>query len=193
MEERVNADNANVKKDLWVNVANSKTVNMENVLMRKKRFVVELEMQLVPVKTVLQLDKNRKYFNFNNFTETSNILIHLGKGECKLSYNFTDCEGEITGECDCNIVNPNQESMYNGTFCDCCKSGPCQTHCFNRYALEDGGEEDMCSNSGKCSCYERSGDAKQRVGEKCKVNRTKVYCIHYEYKDQINCKIHTLV
>ena len=50
MEERVNADSANVKKDLWVNVANSKTVNMENVLMRKKRFVVELEMQLAQVR-----------------------------------------------------------------------------------------------------------------------------------------------
>ena len=59
--------------------------------------------------------------------------------------------------------------MYNGRFCDCCKSGPCQTHCFNRYAPEDGEEEDMCSESGKCSCYERSVDAKQRVGEKCKV------------------------
>ena len=97
------------------------------------------------------------------------IFHHSGKGECKLSYNFTDCEGEITGECDCNIVKPNQESLYNGTFCDCCKNGPCQTHCFNRYAPKDGGEEYMCSKSGKCSCYERSVDAKQRVGEKCKV------------------------
>ena len=50
MEERVNADNANVKTDLSVNVANSNTVTRENVLMRKKSFVVELEMQLAQVR-----------------------------------------------------------------------------------------------------------------------------------------------
>ena len=41
MVERVNADNANVKKVLSVNVVNLKTVTRANVLMRKKRFVVE--------------------------------------------------------------------------------------------------------------------------------------------------------
>ena len=99
----------------------------------------------------------------------------LGKGECKLSYNLTDCEGEITGECDCDVMQPNQKSRYNGTFCDCCVSGPCQTHCFNRYAPENPQEKDMCSESGKCTCQEKTRttkavDAKQKVGEKCKVN-----------------------
>ena len=97
------------------------------------------------------------------------FFIFLGKGKCKLSYNLTDCEGEITGKCDCNDVKPNQESRYNGTKCDCCKSGPCQTHCFNRYATGNPRKEDMCSGSGACSCHESIGDAKQRVGEKCKV------------------------
>ena len=46
----MNADNANVKTDLSVNVANSNTVTRENVLMRKKSFVVELEMQLAQVR-----------------------------------------------------------------------------------------------------------------------------------------------
>ena len=46
----MNADNANVKTDLSVNVANSNTVTKENVLMRKKSFVVELEMQLAQVR-----------------------------------------------------------------------------------------------------------------------------------------------
>ena len=81
---------------------------------------------------------------------------------------MTDCEGDITGGCNCSDVEISQESRYNGTFCDCCIEGVCQTHCFNRYAASDS-EEDMCSESGECSC-DGDGDAKQKVGEKCKVN-----------------------
>ena len=59
----MNADNANVKKVLSANVVNSKTVSRENVLMKKKPFVVELEMQLAQVKTVPLLDKNQGSFS----------------------------------------------------------------------------------------------------------------------------------
>ena len=78
MEERVNADNANVKTDLSVNVANSKTVTRENVLMRKKSFVVELEMQLAQVRQMdfrLTIKSTFSAIRFNNFTKTSNILV----------------------------------------------------------------------------------------------------------------------
>ena len=76
----MNADIANVKTDLSVNVANSNTVTRENVLMRKKSFVVELEMQLAQVR---QMDfrltiKSTFYIiegRFDNFTKTSNILV----------------------------------------------------------------------------------------------------------------------
>ena len=83
MVERVNADNVNVKKVLSVNVVNSKTVSRENVLMRKKRFVVELEKQLAQVKTIQLLDKNQKYF-YNMFVSflrvQTCILVSLRPG-----------------------------------------------------------------------------------------------------------------
>ena len=82
---------------------------------------------------------------------------------------MTDCEGHITGECDCTVRKPNQESHYNGKGCECCNSGKCQTNCFNRYSPESRGENEMCSGNGECSCDSSIGDAKQKVGEKCKV------------------------
>ena len=78
----MNADNANVKTDLSVNVANSKTVTRENVLMRKKSFVVELEMQLAQVRQMdFRLTIKILFLHyiiegrFDNFTKTSNILV----------------------------------------------------------------------------------------------------------------------
>ena len=74
----MNADNANVKTDLSVNVANSNTVTRENVLMRKKSFVVELEMQLAQVRQMdfrLTIKSTLIEGRFDNFTKTSNILV----------------------------------------------------------------------------------------------------------------------
>ena len=77
----MNADNANVKTDLSVNVANSNTVTRENVLMRKKSFVVELEMQLAQVRqmdfrlTIKSTFSDIIEGRFDNFTKTSNILV----------------------------------------------------------------------------------------------------------------------
>ena len=96
------------------------------------------------------------------------MSLHIGNGVCELKYNLTDCEGDITGGCNCSDVEASEENRYNGTFCDCCIEGPCNTHCFNRYAASNTEEEDMCSESGVCSC-DGTGDVQQKHGEKCKV------------------------
>ena len=103
------------------------------------------------------------------------IIFFIGNGICLVNCTSTEktvepyCEASIQGECNCTCGVKDTENCYNGTFCDCCKWGPCQTQCFNRYT--DGREEkDMCSGQGKCTCDGR-GDAKQKVGEKCKVTR----------------------
>ena len=82
MEVRVNADNANVKTDLSVNVANSNTVTRENVLMRKKSFVVELEMQLAQVRQMdfrLTIKSTFKGVSITSQKQVIFLLFRKGK------------------------------------------------------------------------------------------------------------------
>lgn len=98
--------------------------------------------------------------------------IFLGNGNCLLSCTLAECDSKVTGACNCSCGTSEEENCWGtsgktGKFCNCCLRGPCQTHCFNRYA-NGKDEKNMCSEEGTCSC-DFTGDAKQKVGEKCKV------------------------
>ena len=96
----------------------------------------------------------------------------VGNGKCLLNCTLEDCGSKVTGACNCSCGTSESENCWgngknSGEFCDCCLSGLCQTHCFNRYA-NGKDDKDMCSEEGICSC-DGTGDAKQMHGEKCKV------------------------
>ena len=73
-----------------------------------------------------------------------------------------NCTTVITGQCYCQQGQQTKNSTYDGRNCECCKSGECQKHCFNRFTTGRD-KSDMCSGSGSCNCEER------RNGEECNV------------------------